>query len=88
MIHIDMGLFSSTKRMSMRELEDILRDVSSLQGSERAYVRGVFSKYDSGGISKRDVRLAAREMMHDTSDIIGRAEARAIKRALLDHLRR
>lgn len=77
-----MGLFGSTKRISARELERALNGIDCLEPHERAYVQGLFSKYDTNGISKRDIRLAVREMKREM-DSISSAEARAIKRTLL-----
>ncbi len=82
-----MGLFSSSKKIPFSEVEDILRSVLSLTSSEREYVRGVFSRYRSRGISKREVKRAVLEMKRNGSDYIGHSEASSIRDALLDALK-
>lgn len=73
----------------MSELEDILRDVTSLLPRERDYVLGVFSQYRSGsGLSKREIQLAIKEMKRNGSDHISYNEANNIRDALLEALDR
>lgn len=71
----------------MSQLEDILRDVTSLMPRERDYVLGVFSQYRSGsGLSKREILLAVKEMKRNGSDHISQSEANNIRYALLEAL--
>lgn len=81
-----MGFFSSSKKIPASELDHILRDVVSLTPSERQYVLGVFSQYRSGNISKREIKLAIKEMKRNGNDRIGYTEANNIRDALLDAL--
>ena len=81
-----MGLFSSSKRISRAKLEKLLRRISILEFSEREYVKGLFSQYESGGISRLEVKEAVRRLKFDKSDRIDRHEAEAIKNELLGYL--
>ena len=81
-----MGWFSSDKSISHFNLDKLLREISILQPAEREYVKGLLSKYKSGGISKFEVEKAVRELKFSTSDIIDPAEADAIKDKLLSYL--
>lgn len=83
-----MGLFSSSKRISRVKLEKLLRRISVLDLSERKYVKGLFSQYESGGISRLEVVDAVRKLKFDKSDGIDRNEAEAIKIELLGYLER
>lgn len=79
-----MGWFSSnSKSIKHTELDNLLKDISSLDRAEREYVKGVFIKYKNGDISKDDVEKAIRELKLNTADIIDPAEAEAIKTKLL-----
>jgi len=82
------GLFSSSKRISRAKLEKLLRRISILELSEREYVKGLFSQYNTGGISKFEVKEAVRKLKMDSTDKIDRNEAEAIKRELLEYLER
>jgi len=83
-----MGFFSSSsKKISRAKLEQLLRKIPILEMSEREYVKGLFIKYQSGGIYKREVLEAVRRLKLDTSDKIDRTEAEAIKKELLDYLK-
>lgn len=81
-----MGVFSSSKRISRVKLEKLLRRISVLDLSERKYVKGLFSQYESGGISRLEVVDAVRKLKFDKSDGIDRNEAEAIKIELLGYL--
>lgn len=82
-----MGLFSSAPKLPFDDLEDILRDIPGLQDREEEYVKGVFARYRAGGINKREVERAIRELKRD-GDVIGDAQANQIKEALLAYLDR
>jgi len=81
-----MGLFSSEKKISKQKLEEFLRKIAILELSEREYIKGLFSRYSSGGIGKLEIEKAVRELKLDTSDKIEREEAEAVKQQLLDYL--
>ena len=81
-----MGLFSSGKRISRAKLEKLLRRISVLELSEREYVKGLFSRYESGRISRLEVKEAVRRLKFDKSDGIDHNEAEAIKSELLGYL--
>ncbi len=79
-----MGWFSSnSKSIKHPDLDELLRDIPSLDRAEREYVKGVFIKYKSGDINREDVEKAIRELKLNTGDIIDPAEAEAIKVKLL-----
>lgn len=82
-----MGWFSSnSKSIKHPDLDELLRDITSLDRAEREYVKGIFIKYKNGNISKLDVEQAVREMKLNTSDVIDPAEAESIKDKLLSIL--
>lgn len=78
---------SSSKRISKFKLDKLLREIRILEQREREYVKGLFSQYASGGISKLEVQEAIRRMKFDKSDNIDTHEAEAIKQKLLEFLR-
>ena len=81
-----MGWFSSDKSISHFNLDKLLKEILILQPTEREYVKGLFTKYQAGGVSKFEVEKAVREMKFNTSDIIDPAEADAIREKLLSYL--
>ncbi|MFH1867017.1 MAG: hypothetical protein ABIJ81_02950 [Patescibacteria group bacterium] len=81
-----MGWFSSSKTLSVSALEKLLKEITILQPAEREYVKGLFTKYQTGGISKIEVEKAVKEMKFNTADIIDTTEAEAIKDKLLSYL--
>ncbi|MFH1111846.1 MAG: hypothetical protein V1712_02120 [Patescibacteria group bacterium] len=81
-----MGWFSSDKTISPLELDKLLKQIPILQQAEREYVKGLFTKYKSGGASKIEIEKAVREMKFNTTDIIDPVEAEAIKEKLLSYL--
>lgn len=80
-----MGLFSRTKKLSLRELDDLLREISSFYPRQRDYVRGVFLTYASsgGGISKREVEEAIRELQRESSDTLTHSQVEKVRDVLL-----
>ncbi len=75
--------FSSGKRIQRKEFERILRDTPSLGVAEREYVKGVFTKYLSGGVSKAEAERAVRELRLQTGDAIDSYEADELRSRLL-----
>lgn len=67
------------------DIDRIIRDIGSLKPRERDYVLGVLARLGRNGLSKRDIKVATRQLMRD-GDAISRQEARAVRRALLEHL--
>ena len=79
-----MGWFSSdAKTITPNELDSALKDIPSLDRAEREYVKGVFTRFKQGNISKTEVEKAIRELKLNTGDIIDPAEAESIKTKLL-----
>lgn len=78
-----MGWFSSGKRVTRKQLEQILRDTTVLSQAEREYVKGVFTKYLSDGISKEEAERAVRELKLQTGDVIDPHEADELRSRLL-----
>ncbi len=82
-----MGWFSNDpKTVKLDQLDDILEDIPSLDRVEREYVKGVFTRFRYGNISKSDVEKAIQEIRRDTSDVIDPAEAEAIRKKLRELL--
>ncbi|MBI4434439.1 hypothetical protein HY635_01295 [Candidatus Uhrbacteria bacterium] len=75
--------FSSGKRIQRKELERILREIPALGVAEREYVKGVFTKYLSGGVSKTEAERAVRELKLQAGDAIDSYEADELKARLL-----
>ena len=75
--------FSSGKRMNRKELERILRETSSLGVAEREYVKGIFAKYLSDGISKMEAERAIRELKVQMGDVVSTYEADELRSRLL-----
>ena len=79
-----MGWFFSTgKRVKRKELERILREIPALGVAEREYVKGVFMKYLSGGVSKAEAERAVRELKFQARDGIDSYEADELRSRLL-----
>ncbi len=81
-----MGWFSNNKTLSFVNLDKLFKEIIILQPAEREHVKGLFTKYQSGGISRVEVEKAVREMKFNTSDIIDTTEAEVIKDKLLSYL--
>ncbi len=81
-----MPWFSNDKILSSQQLDNLLKQIPILQQAEREYVKGLFTKYKAGGISKLEVEKAVREMKFNTTDIIDTMEAESIKNKLLSFL--
>ncbi|MBI4449667.1 hypothetical protein HY634_01280 [Candidatus Uhrbacteria bacterium] len=75
--------FSSGKRIKRKELERILRETPSLGVAEREYVKGVFAKYLSGGVSKTEATRAIHELKRQMADVISTYEADELHARLL-----
>lgn len=81
-----MGLFSSEKKISKQKLDELLKNIPYIENSEREYIKGLFSRYQSGGISKLEVEKTVRALKIDTSDKIDKFEAEKVKEELLSYL--
>ena len=81
-----MSWFSNDKILSPQQLDNLLKQIPILQQAECEYVKGLFTKYKAGGISRLEVEKAVREMRFNTSDIIDTTEAEAVKNKLLSYL--
>lgn len=66
----------------MKEVDQALATLYALDGSERAYVRGVLAYFRSGGLTKTEVKRAIQHLKFDSSDTIGTTEAKQIKKTL------
>lgn len=78
--------FSSSKSIKQQDLDKLLQDLPILDKAEREYIKGVFTKYQAGGISRQEVEKAIRELKLNTADIIDPVEAEAVKNKLLSAL--
>ena len=81
-----MAWFTSSKKLTIKQIDKLLKKIRSIDSFEREYVKGLFRQYESGGITKREVELAVRDMRLNTSDQIDRQEAEKIKAELLEFL--
>ena len=75
--------FSSGKRVQRKEFERVLRETPSLGVAEREYVKGIFSKYLSDGISRVEAERAIRELKLQTGDVVNTYEADELRARLL-----
>lgn len=75
--------FSSGKRVKQKELERILRETPSLSMAERAYVKGIFARFLSDGVSKEEAVRAIRDLKLRTGDGIDSYEAEELRSRLL-----
>jgi hypothetical protein len=78
-----MGLFSSPKRISEYKLDEALKHIKELKPSEREYVKGLFSQFTSGGVSRQEVEKGIRRIKTDFNDGVDRHEADKLESALL-----
>lgn len=78
-----MGWFSSGKRMTHKEFDRVLHETTSLNVTEREYVKGFFAKYLASGISKEEVIHAIRALKAQSGDSIDHYEADALQERLL-----
>jgi len=77
---------SSSHSIKPHDLDKILRQAKYLQPTEREYVKGLVTSYKSGGITRREVDKAVRQLKQDTGDHIDRKEAMEVHKLLMDHL--
>lgn len=75
--------FSSGKRVKRKEFERIIRETPSLSVAEREYVKGIFAKYLSDGISKMEAERAIRELKLQMGDVVSTFEADELRSRLL-----
>lgn len=73
-------------KIPKHKLDKILREVDSLKGSEREYIKGLLDQHVTGGISRREIAKGIHRLKTDTSDHISRDEAERVKKTLLSHL--
>jgi hypothetical protein len=78
--------FTSSKNLTIKQIDKLLRQIKSIDSFEREYIKGLFRQYESGGITSREVEEAVRDMRLNTSDQIDRQEAKAVKEKLLKFL--
>lgn len=83
-----MGLFSTSKpKLSRRDLERAIRDIDMLESSDRKQLMDAFDRYESGGISEREIKRVARRLFKNKKDDISKSEVKATRRRLLKKLR-
>lgn len=83
-----MGIFdflspSSGKHLSKEKLDALLRQISALSPEEREYVKAVFGRYLSEGISKEEAARAIRDLRINASDNLDAGEVEKIKLKIL-----
>jgi hypothetical protein len=75
--------FSSGKILYQDKLKSLLNEISALSPEEREYVKAVFSRYASNGISREEAEKAIRQMKLNFSDNIDSQELQRIKEKIL-----
>ena len=83
-----MGIFSSSKGISEREIDKLLKGIKSLNSVQRAYIKGLFVQYRSGGITEKEIEKAIRELKSNSSDGIDGRTAETIRDILGDYLQK
>ena len=79
--------FTSSRKLTLREVDKILRKIKSIDAFGREYIKGIFRQYESGGITQREVAEAVRDMRTNSMDQIDRQEAEAVEAELLKFLK-
>lgn len=80
-------IFFSSKSISKTRLDKMLRKISALSPEEREYVKAVFSKYTSGGISKSEAEKVIRQLKMNFSDNLDSSEVEKIKQKILGYFK-
>jgi hypothetical protein len=83
-----MGIFdflstSGSKHLPAKKLEKMLREMHALSTGDREYIKGVFSRYESGGVSKDEAMHAIHTLLEDMHDRITHEEAEKVKMKIL-----
>ena len=78
-----MSLFSSGKSLSKEKLNQLLYQISALSPEEREYVKAIFNKYSSGGVSVAEARKAVNELKFNYSDNLDPTEVERVKQKIL-----
>lgn len=74
---------NNSKSISKEKLEKLLREISALSPEEREYIKAIFSKYQTNGISKGEVEQAISRLKMNYSDNLDSSEVEKIKQKLL-----
>ncbi len=83
-----MGIFSSSKGISEREIDKLLKGIKTLNSVQRAYIKGLFVQYRSGGITEQEIEKAIRELKSNSGDGIDRRTAETVRGILGDYLQK
>ena len=76
-------LFSPSKSISKSKLDKMLRGISALSPQEREYVKAVFGKFSSNGISRLEAERVIRGMRFNLSDSLDPTEVQRIRDKIL-----
>ncbi len=71
------------KSLDINKLDKMLREVSAISSEEREYVKAVFNKYKSNGISEEEAISALSELKYNFSDNLDSSEVEKIKAQML-----
>lgn len=64
----------------------MLQGISILEFQDREYLMNVFREYESGGITKGEVKKVITWLLKETIDNLSATEIREVRRTLLQHL--
>ncbi len=83
-----MGIFdflshSTGKHLPMKKLDKMLREIRALSPEEREYVKAVFSRYQTNGITKEEANRAVRTLLENMKDTLTHGEAEKVKMKIL-----
>ena len=76
-------LFSPGKSISRSKLDKMLRAIPALSPQEREYVKAVFGKFLSNGISRLEAEKVIRGMKFNFSDNLDSSEVQRVKERML-----
>jgi hypothetical protein len=79
-----MGLFDpATKTLYRDRLKKLLLEIPQLSPQEREYVKALFEKFMTGGITKTEAEKVIRAMKMNFSDELDSSEVEKIKNKIL-----
>lgn len=74
---------SGGKSLGRERLNNLLNQISSLSPEEKEYVKNIFAKYQTNGISRSEAERAIRQLKMNYSDSIDSFEMQKIKEKIL-----
>lgn len=84
-----MGIFdllgTSSKKISHKDFNKALYQISALSPKEKAYVKEAFKEELKDGLSKFEIKKRCSQLMHKTGDILEPLEVEKIRDKLLKY---